>query len=70
MSAESRRRPGRLAIGDRVRLAGTLHTVIAVAGTTVRLAASSGMVSCGNRINRRWRTKSDASDSAVINSTR
>ncbi len=44
MSAERRRRPGRLAIGDRVRLAGTLHTVIAVAGTAVRLAASSGVV--------------------------
>ena len=38
------RRPGWLAIGDRVRLAGTLHTVIAVAGTAVRLAASSGVV--------------------------
>ena len=38
------RRPGRLAVGDRVRLAGTLQTVIAVAGTTVRLAASSGVV--------------------------
>ena len=45
MSAGSRpQRPGRLAIGDRVRLAGTLHTVIAVAGTAVRLAASSGVV--------------------------
>ena len=44
MSAERWRRPGRLAIGDRVRLAGTLHTVIAVAGTAVRLAASSGVV--------------------------
>jgi len=37
-------RPGLLAVGDRVRLAGTLHTVIAVAGTAVRLAASSGVV--------------------------
>ena len=37
-------RPGRLAVGDRVRLAGTLQTVIAVAGTVVRLAASSGVV--------------------------
>jgi len=45
VSAGSRpQRPGRLAIGDRVRLAGTLHTVIAVAGTAVRLAASSGVV--------------------------
>lgn len=45
MSAGSRpRRPGWLAVGDRVRLAGTLHTVIAVAGTAVRLAASSGVV--------------------------
>ena len=45
MSAERRpQRPGRLAIGDRVRLAGTLHTVIAVAGTAVRLAGSSGVV--------------------------
>jgi putative transposase len=45
VSAGSRpRRPGRLAVGDRVRLAGTLQTVIAVAGTTVRLAASSGVV--------------------------
>ena len=45
MSAGSRpRRPGRLAVGDRVRLAGTLQTVIAVAGTAVRLAASSGVV--------------------------
>ena len=33
-----------LAVGDRVRLACTLQTVIAVAGTTVRLAASSGVV--------------------------
>jgi hypothetical protein len=33
-------------------------------------AASSGMVSWGNRMNRRCRTKSEASDSAVINSTR
>jgi hypothetical protein len=39
-----RRRPGRLAIGDRVRLAGALHTVIAVAGTVVRLAGSGGEV--------------------------
>jgi len=38
------RRPGRLAIGDRVRLAGALHTVIAVAGTVVRLAGNSGGV--------------------------
>lgn len=37
-------RPGRLAVGDRVRLAGALQTVIAVAGTAVRLAASSGVV--------------------------
>jgi Mu transposase, C-terminal len=37
-------RPGRLAVGDRVRLAGTLQTVIAVAGTAVRLAAGSGVV--------------------------
>ncbi len=45
MSAGSRPlRPGLLAVGDRVRLAGTLHTVIAVAGTAVRLAASSGVV--------------------------
>ena len=44
MSAERRRRPGRLAIGDRVRLAGALRTVIAVAGTAVRLAAGSGGV--------------------------
>jgi len=45
VSAGSRpRRPDRLAVGDRVRLAGTLQTVIAVAGTTVRLAASSGVV--------------------------
>ena len=45
MSAGSRpRRPGRLAVGDRVRLGGTLQTVIAVAGTAVRLAASSGVV--------------------------
>jgi hypothetical protein len=36
--------PGRLAIGDRVRLAGALHTVIAVAGTVVRLAGNSGEV--------------------------
>jgi len=36
-------RPGRLAVGDRVRLAGTLQTVIAV-GTAVRLAGSSGVV--------------------------
>ena len=38
------RRPGRLAIGDRVRLGGTLHTVIAVAGTVVRLADNGGVV--------------------------
>jgi hypothetical protein len=45
VSAGSRpRRPGCLAIGDRVRLAGMLHTVIAVAGTAVRLADSSGKV--------------------------
>jgi hypothetical protein len=45
MSAGSRpRRPGCLAIGDRVRLAGTLHTVIAVAGTAVRLADNGGVV--------------------------
>ncbi len=45
MSAGSRpRRPGRLAIGDRVRLGGALHTVIAVAGTAVRLAANGGVV--------------------------
>jgi hypothetical protein len=45
VSAGSRpRRPGGLAVGDRVRLAGTLQTVIAVAGTAVRLAASSGVV--------------------------
>jgi len=45
VSAGSRpRRPGRLAVGDRVRLAGTLQTVIAVAGTAVWLAASSGVV--------------------------
>ena len=45
MSAGSRpQRPGRLAVGDRVRLAGTLQTVIAVAGTAVRLAAGSGVV--------------------------
>ena len=45
MSAGGRpQRPGRLAVGDRVRLAGTLQTVIAVAGTAVRLAAASGVV--------------------------
>jgi len=45
VSAGSRpQRPGRLAVGDRVRLAGTLQTVIAVAGTAVRLAAGSGVV--------------------------
>jgi len=45
VSAGSRpQRPGRLAVGDRVRLAGALHTVIAVVGTAVRLAASSGVV--------------------------
>jgi Mu transposase, C-terminal len=38
------RRPGRLTVGDRVRLAGALHTVIAVAGTVVRLAGNSGEV--------------------------
>ena len=36
--------PGRLAIGDRVRLGGTRHTVIAVAGTVVRLADDGGVV--------------------------
>ncbi len=45
MSAGGRPRwPGRLAIGDRVRLAGALHTVIGVAGTVVRLADNSGEV--------------------------
>jgi hypothetical protein len=33
-----------LSIGDRVRLSGVLHTVIAVAGTGVRLADTDGMV--------------------------
>ena len=32
--------------------------------------ASSGLVSCGNRIKRRWRTKREGPDSAVISSTR
>ena len=32
-------------------------------------AARSGIVSCGNRISRRYRTKREASDSAVINSS-
>ena len=45
MSAGGRPRwPGRLAIGDRVRLGGTRHTVIAVAGTVVRLADNGGVV--------------------------
>ena len=38
------RRPARLAIGDRVRQAGTLLTVIAVSGTGVRLADTAGLV--------------------------
>jgi hypothetical protein len=38
------RRPGWLAVGDRVRLAGEQLIVIAVAGTAVRLAASGGVV--------------------------
>ena len=38
------RRPTGLSVGDRVRLAGTLHTVIAVSGTTVRLADTGGLV--------------------------
>jgi hypothetical protein len=46
VSGERRpRRPGGLAIGDRVRLAGALHTVIAVSGTGVRLANTDGVVS-------------------------
>ncbi|WP_236603678.1 Mu transposase C-terminal domain-containing protein [Rhodococcus sp. WAY2] len=38
------RRPARLSIGDRVRLAGTLHTVIAVSGTRIQLADTGGQV--------------------------
>jgi hypothetical protein len=38
------RRPDGLSIGDRVRLAGALHTVIAVSGVTVRLADTDGQV--------------------------
>jgi hypothetical protein len=38
------RRPAGLAIGDRIRVAGTLHTVIAVLGTDVRLAGTDGVV--------------------------
>jgi len=38
------RRPGRVAIGDRIRLAGGLRTVIAVSGTLVRLSDSEGAV--------------------------
>jgi hypothetical protein len=38
------RRPARLSIGDRLRLAGTLHTVIALSGTVVRLADTGGLV--------------------------
>ncbi|MEU8250638.1 Mu transposase C-terminal domain-containing protein [Nonomuraea sp. NPDC048916] len=37
-------RPAGVSIGDRVRLAGTLHTVIAVSGTVVRLADTGGLV--------------------------
>lgn len=46
MSAGGRpRRPMGLSIGDRIRLAGVLHTVIAVLGTDVRLADAEGAVS-------------------------
>lgn len=46
VSGERRpRRLGGVAIGDRVRLAGALHTVIAVSGTGVRLADTDGVVS-------------------------
>lgn len=38
------RRPAGLSIGDRVRLGGALHTVIAVSGTQVRLADANGMI--------------------------
>ena len=38
------RRSAGLSIGDRVRLAGVLHTVIAVSGTAVRLADLAGQV--------------------------
>lgn len=38
------RRPVGVSIGDRVRVADVLHTVIAVSGTTVRLADTDGMV--------------------------
>lgn len=38
------RRPAGLSIGDRVWLAGVLHTVIAVSGTAVRLADLAGQV--------------------------
>ncbi len=37
-------RVGQLGIGDRVRVAGAVHTVIAVSGTMVRLADTSGCV--------------------------
>lgn len=33
-----------VSVGDRVRVAGVLHTVIAVSGTTVRLADTDGVV--------------------------
>ncbi|TQC38277.1 transposase, partial [Rhodococcus sp. WS4] len=33
-----------MSIGDRVRLAGTLHTVIAVSGTRIQLADTGGQV--------------------------
>ncbi|KJK58511.1 transposase [Saccharothrix sp. ST-888] len=38
------RRPVGVSIGDRVRVAGVLHTVIAVSGTAVRLADTDGVV--------------------------
>lgn len=38
-------RPAGLAIGDRVRMSGTVHTVIAVPGPRVRLASPDGQVS-------------------------
>jgi putative transposase len=45
VSGEHRpRRPAGISIGDRVRLAGVVHTVIAVSGTGVRLADTDGMV--------------------------
>jgi hypothetical protein len=42
--ADPPQRPAGLSIGDRVRLAGVLGTVIAVSGTTVHLADTSGQV--------------------------